>query len=82
MWRYPVAPEEIVAKVFGAALSEVRDDTSNKTLAAWDSLGHITLIIELESTYGISLSPGDLFNMTSVASIKRILSSHGVTWWP
>ena len=75
-----MAPDEVVAKVFGVGLSEVSDDTSNKTLAAWDSLGHITLIIELEATYGLSLSTEDALNMTNLASIKSMLTTHGVIW--
>lgn len=75
-----MAPEEIVAKVFGMTPTEVTDDTSNRTVGTWDSLGHITLILELEATYGVSLLPDELFEMTNVASIKQILSTYGVTW--
>jgi acyl carrier protein len=73
-------PEEVIAKVFGVSLTEVSDDTSNKTVGSWDSLAHIILITELEATYGVSLSPGEIFNMTNVAAIKQVLNTHGVTW--
>jgi acyl carrier protein len=59
-------PEEIIAKVFDVPVSEVTDDTSNKTIKAWDSLGHLTLILELESAYRVSLSPEEVFTMVSV----------------
>lgn len=73
-------PEEVIAKVFGVSLAEVSDDTSNTTVGSWDSLAHIILITELEATYSVSLSPDEIFNMTSVASIKRVLSTHGAIW--
>jgi acyl carrier protein len=73
-------PEEVIAKVFGVPVSEVTDDTSNKTIRAWDSLGHLTLVLELESTYRVSLSPEEVFNMTNVKSVKRTLADHSVIW--
>ena len=73
-------PEEIIAKVFDVPVSEVTDDTSNKTIKAWDSLGHLTLILELESAYRVSLSPEEVFTMISVKRIKEQLVAHGVMW--
>ena len=73
-------PEEVIAKVFGMPVAEVNDDTSNKAIGAWDSYGHLTLILELEAAYGVSLSPEEVFNMISVRSVKQTLVAHGVTW--
>ena len=73
-------PEEVIAKVFGMPVAEVNDDTSNKTVGAWDSYGHLTLVLELEATYDVSLSPEEVFNMISVRSVKETLAAHGVTW--
>jgi len=73
-------PEEVIAKVFGMPVAEVNDDTSNKTIGAWDSYGHLILIPELEATYGLSLSPEEVFNMISVRSVKQTLVAHGATW--
>lgn len=73
-------PEEVIAKVFGMPVAEVNDDTSNKTIDAWDSYGHLTLILELEATYGVSLSPEEVFNIISVRSVKQTLVAHGVMW--
>lgn len=73
-----MAPEEIIARVFGVPRPTITDEASNATVSAWDSLNHVTLILELESTYGISLSAEDALTMTDVATIKRVLRSHGV----
>lgn len=56
------------------------DETSNESLEEWDSMGHMNLILELEATYGISLSPEEALEMTDVAGIKRVLRGHGVRW--
>ena len=73
-------PEEVIAKVFDVPVLEVTDDTSNKTIRAWDSLGHLTLVLELESTYRVSFSPEEVFSMTSVKSVKQTLADRSVRW--
>jgi acyl carrier protein len=75
-----MTPEEVVAKVFGVPATEVSDSTSNRTLPAWDSLGHMVLVVELESTYGISFSADDTLRMTDMKTIKEVLRAHGATW--
>jgi len=75
-----MTPEQVVAKVFGVDHSRVTDETSNKTLEEWDSLGHMTLMIELEAVYLQAFSAEEVLRMTTVAAIKRILTERGVTW--
>jgi len=75
-----MTPEEVLGKVFGVPARELSDATSNRTLTAWDSLAHMTLIVELESTYGLSLSADDALKMNDLATIKRVLRDRGATW--
>jgi acyl carrier protein len=75
-----MAPEAIVARVFGLPRRAVSDATSNTTEGAWDSLNHVTLILELEAAYGVSFSAEDALTMTDVGAIKRVLRSYGVDW--
>jgi acyl carrier protein len=72
-----MSPESIIARVFGVARSSVTEATSNKTLSTWDSLNHVTLILELEAAYGISVSAEEALTMTDVGAIKRVLLAHG-----
>ena len=75
-----MAPEFVVARVLGVPRNSVTDATSNTTESTWDSLNHVTLVLELESTYGVALSAEDALAMTDVATIKRVLRTHGVEW--
>lgn len=75
-----MSPEQVFAKVMGIPASEVSDTTANDDLSAWDSMAHVNLILELESTYGISMSAEDAMNMSDVASIKDTLRDYGVSW--
>ena len=75
-----MSPEQLVAKVFGLHLSQVTGDTSNQNTSEWDSLGHVTLMMELEGHYGVSFSTEEALALTSVASLKRTLAERGITW--
>lgn len=70
--------EEVVAKVFKVDVSEVTDLSSKETLAEWDSMGHLSLVMSLEERFKVSLSIADAMEMTSVQHIKRILKEYGV----
>lgn len=75
-----MSPEVLVSRVFGVERTAVGDDTSNATLGGWDSLAHVTLVLELESTYGLQLSVEEALEATSVGAIKRVLQRRGVRW--
>ena len=73
-------PEIVVARVFGVPVDSVHDGVSNTSLAEWDSVAHMELILELEAAYGVSVSPQDALDMTDVGAIKRVLSRYGAAW--
>ncbi len=73
-------PEDIVARTFGVSRALVSDSTSNDEIAELDSLGHMNLILELESAFGVSVSPAEALAMTDMESIKRVLRKLGATW--
>lgn len=75
-----MTPEQMIGRVFGVGPAAITDQTSNQTLEQWDSMGHVTLILEMEAAYGISLSIEDTLAMTDVAAIKRVLGERGVRW--
>ena len=73
-------PELLVGRVFGVSPAGLDDSASNRTLEAWDSLGHLALITEVQAEYGIELSAEDILSMTSLAHIKRVLTARGIRW--
>jgi acyl carrier protein len=69
--------EEVVSKTFGISSLELSDTSSRDTIGGWDSMGHITLIMELEQTFNVSLSIEDAMEMITVGNIKDILTRYG-----
>lgn len=75
-----MTPEQVIGRVFGVDPATLDDSTPSGGVEGWDSLGHVNLVLELESTYGISLSPDAALRMKSVGSIKEVLQAHGARW--
>lgn len=75
-----VKPEELVAQVFGLQPEDVREESGPETVEEWDSLGHLNLVMEIESVYGVELSTDDALEIVDVGSLKRILTERGASW--
>jgi acyl carrier protein len=73
-----VTVEQIVAKVFGVAPGKVNDSSVRDNIEGWDSMGHLTLIIELEKQFRVNISISDSLEMVSIRKIKEVLGSYGV----
>lgn len=61
----------IVSRVFEV---EVNENTDQKNCAAWDSLRHLNLIIELEDEFNISFEPEEIAQLKSIALIEQLIS--------
>ncbi len=75
-----MSPEEIMARLFDIPAEELADGSGGEDVAGWDSLGHISLILEFEATYGVTLSTEDALSMRTVGDVKRILIERGAVW--
>ena len=67
----------ILSQVFGVSADSIKDESSPDTVASWDSMSHINMVLALESEFGISLTPEDAMEMLSVKLIRMILAEKG-----
>lgn len=67
----------LVSDVLGVEVEAINDDSSPDTIASWDSVTHINLILALEEEFCVSLSDEDVIEMLSVGLIQRILLERG-----
>ena len=58
--------KSVMAGVFGIPIAEINDDASTDSIEKWDSLGHLNLMISLESEFGVSFSDEDFMSLTSL----------------
>ena len=49
-----------------------------QSIEEWDSVGHLSLIIELEAAFAISMDMDDITELSSYAKGKEILSKYHV----
>jgi len=70
--------EQIIGKVFSIDPSAINDASARDSINGWDSMGHLSLILELEAAFEVSIPISDAFEMDSVSHIKQKLRSYGV----
>ena len=74
----PECLEEVVGTILGVAADTISDDSSPENIQNWDSLRQLSIILALESAYGISIGANEAMDMKSITAIKDVLKRHGV----
>ena len=59
-----------LAEVFDVDPSEITSETQFGDLPKWDSMGHMDLMIALETRYGVAISAESISELTSVPAIS------------
>ena len=75
-WKH-LTVEELVGKVFKIDSDYITEETSRDSIEQWDSMGHLSLITELEQHFHVSISIADAMEMASIGKIKEILRKYG-----
>ena len=70
--------EDVFSDVLNVPAREISDDSSPKTISAWDSLRHVELIMAVESAFGVSFSVPEISTINSVRAVKQLLTQKGV----
>ena len=74
--------EKKYTEVFIKGLSLKKDQNVDKLnyneIEEWDSIGHMTLISELEEAFSITFDTDDIVDFSSYEKGKKILSKLGV----
>ena len=71
--------KDILAKVLLIDKSDINDNMSRKSLKEWDSMAHLMLVSEIESSFGVTMDDDDIMEIQTVADIKKTLQKQGVT---
>lgn len=67
------AARRLVAEALAKPLDDIPPDGSIHTVPAWDSLGHVRVLLALEATIGRSLSSAEIATVTSVTDVTSVL---------
>lgn len=62
----------------GIPMEQVIDDLTYNSIEQWDSVGHMTLVADIETAFDVVLDTDDILNLSSVREAVSILRGHGV----
>ena len=71
--------QDNIATVFRKAMRleesfAITDAMSFDDIPGWDSVGHMNLVMELESHFGISLDMDEIVGLDSVGAVRAIIA--------
>jgi len=66
------------SQALGISLNHINDELKYNSIPEWDSVAHMALIAEIETTFDIMLDTDDIIDMSSVSKAKEILSKYEV----
>ena len=62
---------ELLQRVFEGV--EITFESSQETVAEWDSMHQLSIAFEIESEFGLSLEPEEIAQMKSVDTIMKFI---------
>jgi acyl carrier protein len=66
---------EIFAAVLGCDPASLRDSDSNETVAGWDSVNHMQLLLTVEDAFGVQFAPEEFAELTTFGALRARLEA-------
>ena len=66
------AVQEVAAAVFGVSVDQITETDSPDTVASWDSVQQIQLVLALEERFGVQLELEDIERLRTIGDIAAI----------
>ena len=70
--------KKIFAEGLGINEDAVTDDLTYQSVKQWDSVGHMALIVAIESAFDIMMDTDDIIDMSSFAKAKEIIQKYEI----
>jgi acyl carrier protein len=65
----------IASDLFSVPADRIQLDSSPDTIEAWDSTQHLSLVLTIEETFNIQLSPEEIEGMKNIGETVRLIES-------
>lgn len=65
--------QQIFADIFNLSLESITSQSSPNTIAGWDSLQHVNLIVALEQKFNLQFIPEEIMQMLSIELIVSLI---------
>ena len=67
------ALKAIIAESLHIPVTEASETLEYSSVRQWDSLAHVTLILELESTFGVNIDDDRVLELTNYPAIRDFI---------
>lgn len=67
--------KEVMADVFELSPDRIPDDADTDNLEQWDSLGHMQLMLALETEFGVQIPTETMLELLSLEEIEDFLGT-------
>jgi acyl carrier protein len=72
--------KSLLADVFGISSDEVTMSLAAGSIEAWDSIGHLEMILAVEQEFGVQFAPERIAELTTVGRLYGALEASGVVF--
>lgn len=66
---------DLFSAVLGCEPSRLREEDTPQTVAGWDSINHMQLLLAVEDAFGMQFSPEEFASLTSFGALRRRIES-------
>jgi len=70
--------DQVFIETFSVDKNELNDKLEYNAIEAWDSIGHMQMIAELEDAFEIELEMDDIIDFSSYKKGFEILAKYGI----
>lgn len=68
----------LLSAVLGCPAESLSDDSKPEDVDGWDSLNHITIVMDVEEEFGIKFSTEEIVSIKSVGELRQLIDSKQV----
>ena len=69
--------KELIATTFNCEAGTLSDDTGPGDIPGWDSIGHVTLMLEIQRVFGREVPVEQAVAIESIAELSAVLEGLG-----
>ncbi len=69
---------QILADTLGIPATQIPADASMETIAAWDSVAHLNIMLSLEQEFHVEFGADEFIALNSLAGIEQALARRGI----
>lgn len=70
-----IEPFELVAKALNTKKETLSIDSKMHEHHSWDSIEHVSIIVEIENNWGLTIAEEDVMNYTTMRAIVELYES-------